>query len=150
MWSMLAAYSAGSGVIFGAASAILVHITPESAVRALEDAFVRKDIEAAVNAKDFHAEAKLMLEKLNPEVAKDSEILKQTAQVLELAFRKQIETDGFPDFTGLTCSLSKPTEVADKLVKMVETCVGAAGKTSAQNLYAFKGKDGWRVVVVGE
>jgi hypothetical protein len=150
MWSMLASFFAVAGVILGVASASSALSTPESAVRAFEDALIRKDIEAAVAAKDFDTEARLMLKKINPELASDSEILKQTAQVLELGFRKEIETDGFPDFTGLTCSLSKATDVAENLVKMVETCVRASGKTTVQNLFAFKGKNGWRVVVVGE
>lgn len=95
--------------------------SPEEAIRTLEDAFVRKDIEAAVAAKDFEAEARLMIESINPEMVSD-EILKKTAEVLELGFRKQIEADGFPDFTGLTCKLAKPVEVAENLVKVVEIC----------------------------
>jgi hypothetical protein len=150
MWSMLAVVSLVSGVILGGASTSSGLSTPEGAVRQLEDAFVRKDIEAAVEAKDFDAEATLMLKKINPEMASKPDIVKQTAEVLELGFRKEIATDGFPDFTGLTCSLSKPVEVSENLVKIAETCVRVSGETSAHNLHAFKGKSGWRVVVVGE
>lgn len=137
-----------TSIVVAGASAV-ASATPEEAIRTLEDAFVRKDIEAAVAAKDFETEAKLMLESINPELV-SAEIVKQTAEVLELGFRKQIESDGFPDFTGLKCTLAKPSQVAENLVKVVETCTRTSGATSTQNLHAFKGATGWRVVVVGE
>lgn len=127
----------------------MVFSTPEEAIRKLEDAFRRTDIEAAVAAKDFETEARLMLQSIRPDLV-SAEMVTKTAEVLELGFRKQIETDGFPDFTGLTCTLAKPVEVAENLVKVVETCSRATGETSTQNLYAFKSAKGWRVVVVGE
>lgn len=135
-------------IIGGAAMADLS--TPESAIRTLEDAFKNRDIEGAVNAKDFVTEALLMLRRINPDMARDPEVLKETAKVLELGFRKEIETDGFPDFTGLSCSLSKPVEVEENLVKVVETCIDSLGARSTHNLHVFRSAKGWRIVVAPE
>jgi hypothetical protein len=55
--------------------------TPEDAVRALEQAYIQKNADAAVAAKDFVEEARLMLQKINPKLASDAEILRQTAVV---------------------------------------------------------------------
>ena len=58
--------------------------TPEDAVRALEQAYIQRNADAAVAAKDFVEEARLMLQNMNPSLANDADILKQTAEVLEL------------------------------------------------------------------
>src|SRR5688500_11054611 len=75
--------------------------TPEAAVLRLEAAYRARDLEAAVKAKDFVAEARLMLQSLasagpnRPDLSSDREVLNQTAEVLELSFRKSIEKNGF-------------------------------------------------------
>jgi hypothetical protein len=43
----------------------------------------------------------LMLKKMGSELENDSAIVTQTAEVLELSFRKHIETE-WPDFGGIT------------------------------------------------
>ena len=123
--------------------------TPESAVRALEDAYIQKDTEAAVAAKDFIEEARLMLVRISPELADDPKILKQTAEVLELSFRKQLQDEGFPEFAELGCSLSQPDHLTSVLVKLTETCEFPDGGRSVEDLHVIKGASGWRVVVVG-
>jgi hypothetical protein len=122
--------------------------TPEGAVKALEAAYANKSIEDAVAAKNFNAEARLMLLRIQPELARDAEVLKQMAEVLELSFRKQIDKEGFPDVTSFQCSLSRPEQVSETLVKMTETCRSPEGVTSLQDLHVSKDANGWRVVVV--
>ena len=122
--------------------------TPENAIRSLEDAYISEDIEAAVAAKDFTEEARLMSLSINPELAKDPAMITKTAEVLELSFRKQIEESGFPDFSGLKCSLGEPENVGPTLVKVTERCVFPDGGTSVEDLHVFSGAQGWRVVVV--
>ncbi len=46
--------------------------TPEDAVRTLEAAYSDKNLDAAVAAKDFEEEARLMLLKINPSFSTDS------------------------------------------------------------------------------
>lgn len=77
--SLLLALSAASTV--GAATLE----SPEEAVRALEEAYARRDANAAVAARDFTEEARRMLLSMGSGLEKEADILKQTAEVLELA-----------------------------------------------------------------
>ena len=141
--------------------------TPESAVARLEAAYRAKDIEAAVAAKDFVAEARLMLRKLDrektatkdfsadPEVldktatkdfSADPEVLDKTAEILEITFRKYIEKDGFPEFADLRCSFEPHERVDDDLVIVHEICIFPDGGSSRQRLYVAKSSRGWRVL----
>ena len=104
--------------------------TPEDAVRTLEAAYSDKNIDAAVAAKDFDEEARLMLLKINPPLAADAGILSETAHVLELSFRKQLKSDGFPDFNNLKCSLVDKHELSPTLVSLTEKCVFSDGGKS--------------------
>ncbi len=121
---------------------------PENAILSLESAYKIKDLEAAVQAKDFGAEAIFLLQNMNPEYANDADIVKQTTAVLELGFRKQIRDEGFPDFSGVLCSLSEAEEVGPRLVKITETCLYPDGEKSIQDLHVIEGANRWRVVVL--
>lgn len=122
--------------------------TPEEAVRALEQAYIQKNADAAVAAKDFVEEARLMLQKMNPKLADDSEMLKQTAEVLELSFRKQLRTKGFPDFGSVKCSFVGKDEISHGLVKLTEQCIFRDGGKSVQDLFVVRREAGWRVVTM--
>jgi len=70
--------------------------TPEKALASLEDAYNRKDIVAAVAAKDFLFEAREMLLSIkNPPVPPDEETVKLTAEVLELGFLRRLRETAF-------------------------------------------------------
>jgi hypothetical protein len=77
--------AAGFGVLATASSAGEGYSTPEDAVRGIEAAWTRKDLEAAVRSKDFREEARLMLQKINPTLLEPADILPKTAEVLEFA-----------------------------------------------------------------
>jgi len=124
--------------------------TPEEAVLGLEAAYSRKDLDAAVRAKDFQEEARLMLQKVNPQFASDKEVLQQTAEVLELAFRKQIEEQGFPDFKSLKCSFVAKKAVSSTLMRLSEECISSKGEKTSQDLHVTKASGAWRVVVLPE
>jgi hypothetical protein len=129
------------------ASAAPGAMSPQAAILELESAYSRHDIEAAVLAKDFREEARLMMVRTNPALADDASILTQLAEVLELAFRKQIRTSGFPEFSAVECSLSTPVAITETLAQVSETCRYPDGEVVVENLYATKSADGWRVVV---
>ncbi|HMF91209.1 MAG TPA: hypothetical protein VKL40_11230 [Candidatus Angelobacter sp.] len=123
--------------------------TPEAALAALEDAYNRKDIEAAVAAKDFVLEAREMLISLKAfSSSPDPEVLKQTADVLELSFRKHMEVQGFPDFTRVRCKVVSKKELRDDLVEMVEECLFPDGGKSHQTMHAAKNESGWHIIVL--
>jgi hypothetical protein len=125
--------------------------TPQNAIRSLEAAYHNKDIEAAIAAKDFQEEARqILLRTENPESAKDAELVMETAGVLELAFRKEVEVSGFPDFADLKCLLSAPEDVTTNMVRVIECCTYPDGSTSVEDLYVFNSAQGWRVVLIPE
>jgi hypothetical protein len=132
----------------GAATAGAVGFdTPEDAVRALEQAYAEKNADAAVAAMDFVEEGRQMLQKINPALANDVEIIKQTAEVLELSFRNELRTKGFPDFGRLKCSFVEKAQISPELVKLTEQCVFPDGGKSVQDLLVVKRALRWRVTL---
>jgi hypothetical protein len=125
------------------------YATPEEALQGLEDAYRRKDIEAAVAAKDFTIEARLMLKKMPAETV-DDEIVAKTAEVLELSFRKEIADNGFPNFEGITCVVVNKAERRPDLLALSEECTFPDGGKSNQVLLAAKTDRGWKVVGLEE
>jgi len=123
--------------------------TPEKALASLEDAYNRKDIVAAVAAKDFLFEAREMLLSIkNPPVPPDEETVKLTAEVLELGFTKEIERNGFPDFRNLRCRAISENPLREDLVEIVEECVFPDGGKSREILHAARNTTGWHIVVL--
>jgi hypothetical protein len=120
--------------------------TPESAIESLEAAYRAHDIEAAVSCKDFRAEAELMLQSLNPQFAQDEQIILQTAELLELACRKEMDQNGFPDFTGVRSTFPKIELLNPHLAIVTEVCHFPARVTTTQQLYVSKTDSGWRVL----
>jgi len=121
--------------------------TPENAVRALQQAYVQKNAEDAVAAIDFVEEGRQMLQKINPSLANDPEIIKLAAQDLELSFRNELRTKGFPDVGKLKCSFVGKSQISPELVKLIEQCVFPGGGQSAQELIVMKRDLGWRVTL---
>jgi len=128
--------------------------TPEDAVRALEQAYIQKNEENAVAAIDFVEEGRQMLQKINPTLANDTEIIKQAAEDLELSFedlelsfRNELRTKGFPDFGKLKCSFIRKAQISPGLVKLTEQCVFPDGGKSVQDLIVTKRDLGWRVTL---
>jgi hypothetical protein len=121
--------------------------TPEDAVRALEQAYIQKNEEGAVAAIDFVEEGRQMLQKINPTLANDVEIIKQAAEDLELSFRNELRTKGFPDFGKLKCSFVGKPQISPGLVKLTEQCLFPDGGKSVHELIVTKGDSGWRVTL---
>jgi len=110
--------------------------TPEDAVKALNAAYVSRDVEAAASAKDFEEEARLMLRNINPDFASDSELLAETARVLELAFRAQLRDSGFPDFESVQSRFLSRCDLTPTLVELTEECMFADGARSLEKVHA--------------
>ena len=133
-----------------AASAVSAEnfVTPEDAVRALEQAYIQKSADAVVAALDFVEGGRQLLQETNPALANDADSIKQTAEVLELSFRDELRTKGFPDFGKLKCSFVGKTQLSPGLIKLTEQCVLPEGGKSVQELIVMKRDLGWRVVLV--
>jgi hypothetical protein len=152
LWMVFLLLVAGCGSSGGVMTRPVDLTTPEAAVLSLEEAYRARDIDAAVKCKDFRTEATLMLEKLNPELAKDEEIIVQTTDVLELAFRAEMKQKGFPDFSGVTSTFKdkKPFRNRSDIVEMTETCVHDGGSTTTNQVILAKTETGWRMVVIAD
>lgn len=140
-------------LIFAAFRVMAVEIkkdfsTPEGAILMLEEAYQKKDLEAAVAAKDFMIEARVMLVEKGMDLEKNKELLKKTAEVLELSFRYYIKKDGFPDFTGLksTFEEKKPYKDFKDVWIITEVCTYPDGGISKQKLLIATTEQGWRVL----
>ena len=121
--------------------------TPENAVRALEQAYVQKNADDAVAAIDFVEEGRQMLQKINPTLADDAEIIKRAAEDLEQSFRNELRTKGFPDVGKLKCSFVGKAQISPELVKLTEQCAFPNGGKSVQELIVMKRDLGWRVTL---
>jgi hypothetical protein len=120
---------------------------PEDAVGALEQAYIQKNADGAVAAMDFVEEGRQMLQKINPTLANDPDMIKQAADGRELAFRNELRTKGFPDFGRLKCSFVGKTQIAPGLVDLMQQCVSPNGAKSVQELLVTKSQLGWRVTL---
>ena len=119
--------------------------TPEGAILCLEDAYRRRDIEAAIAAKDFKTEAKLMLQKTGFKDHIDDEIIAKTAEALTASFRTHT-TAKWPDFEGLESFFTKREPHADKVVLVTEMCRFPDGGFSQQQMLVAETPQGWRVL----
>jgi len=140
---------------FGFSSAAEIKLdfsTPEGAILVLEEAYKKKDIEAAVAAQDFFVQAKLMYINMGGGLEKDEDILKQTAEVLELSFRAQMKKEGFPNFDGLKSRFPKKENYpkSKDVVEVTEVCTFPDGGESTQKILVAKTEKGWRVVIPTE
>jgi hypothetical protein len=124
--------------------------TPEGAILCLEEAYRAKDINAAIAAKDFVVEARLMLGETYPEGAKNKEILEKTAEALKSSYVYFIKKDGFPDFDGLISTFIGREEIHPDIVKVKEKCIFPDGGYSIQSLLVAKTNNGWRVLNVAD
>ena len=122
-------------------------ITPEKAIQSIEDAYRRKDLESAVALKDFHEEAKQMIQKKGKAFAKDTALINQTAEVLELAYRAEIKNSGFPPIDSSNCSLVNRKNISAIHVKFEEECLFKDGSRSKDNVHVIKSKLGWRLFI---
>ncbi|TAK64352.1 hypothetical protein [Methylobacter sp.] len=55
------------------------------------------------------------------------ELVNKAAEVLELSFRKQMQTKGFRNFSKIRCSVVSQKQLKPDLVEMVEECVSPDG-----------------------
>ena len=119
--------------------------TPEGAILCLEDAYRRRDIEAAVAAKDFDKEARMLLLNSGFKNVINDEVVAKMSEVLEMSFRAHT-TAQWPDFDGLESFFPKKVEISDGVVAVTEVCRFPDGFFSRQEIYASNTADGWRVV----
>ncbi|RYG02638.1 MAG: DUF2314 domain-containing protein, partial [Chitinophagaceae bacterium] len=119
--------------------------TPEGAILCLENAYDEQNIDKAVACKDFYTEAKLMLAKM-PNLEGDEDMIKQTAEVLELSFIKHANESEWPNFAELKRAFPVREKISDDYWVITEICWYPDGGKSIQKLGTSKTANGWKVV----
>jgi hypothetical protein len=119
--------------------------TPEGAILCLEDAYRKRDIGAAIAAKDFNTEARLMLQKTGFKDHIDDEMIAKTAEALAASFRAHT-TASWPNFEGLESFFTKREPHSDKIVLVTEMCRFPDGGFSQQQMLVAETPQGWRVL----
>lgn len=82
------------------------------------------------------------------EFASEPDILKQTADVLELGYRKDLRDSIFRRFRGVRCTITSVVPVEESLVKVLEDCTMRNGALSKEQLFVAKTANGWRVITI--
>jgi hypothetical protein len=119
--------------------------TPEGAILCLEDAYRRKDLDAACACKDFLIEATLLLHESAPESAGDPAIQRQTAEVLQLSYRKEINQN-WPEMEGVESFFVEQQPFRDSIVVVTEFMRLPDGTFGEASLRVAQTADGWRVL----
>jgi hypothetical protein len=126
--------------------------TPARALSTLESAYARKDLKGVLAAKDFHFEGREMLLAIAArnkwKEPPDEKMIAQAAEVLELAFQKEISSKGFPDMSTRRCKVVSEQAIRPDVARMVEECVHKDGSTSRETVHAVRSKGGWRIVMM--
>jgi hypothetical protein len=119
--------------------------TPEGAILCLEDAYRRRNIESAVMCKDFMVEGILILLDADPNLARNAELRKRNAVLLERQFRKEI-TESWPDLKGVESFFYGRQAYTDGIVVVTEIRRLPDGAFDKLNFLVAKTKGGWRVL----
>lgn len=115
----------------------------EAALRSIAEAYRRKDIEATIACKDFHAEARLMLRRLGG-LYDDEKTIQKAAEVLELSFRKHT-LDDWPNFDDVISRVVDLEEI-ESGIYMAREAGTCRGRPYSQRIYLSHGENGWRVL----
>ncbi len=118
--------------------------TPHGALRVYLSAWERRDIDAMVAAKDFTDEATALFAKLNLAVA-DEQLLRQTAETLELAFRAQWHKADWPDTTGVVSFFSQAIPLPDGAVRVNHVVKHSDGRRDWAKVRLVRTGASWRV-----
>ncbi len=118
--------------------------TPEGAINALEYAYDTQDLEKVLACKDFVKEAEILLKPMEVEV--DTELIEQTAEVLQLSFVKNIQEHGFPDFSDMISKAFVSREYVAKNHYIITQVCTYKNEKSVDRLNTYQTEYGWRVL----
>lgn len=119
--------------------------TPEGAILCLEEAYRRRDLEAAVRCKHFPLEATLLLQEAAPHLAADAAARTRTAQMLEQAFRQELSAR-WPEMAGVESFFVERHVVSPDLVVIREIHRLPDGTLGEAHLRVGRTSEGWRVL----
>jgi hypothetical protein len=119
--------------------------TAEGAILCLEDAYRRKNIESVCACKNFLIEGILMLLDTDPNLARDAELRKRNAQMLERQFRQET-TQAWPELKGVETFFIDHQRYINGVVVVTELRRLPDGSFNKLNLLVANTHSGWRVL----
>jgi len=119
--------------------------TPEGAILCLEDACRRRSVESACACKNFLIAGILMLMDADPNLARNEDLRKRNAVLLERQYRKEI-TGAWPDLEGVESFFVGREPYLDGIVAVKELRRSRDGSFEKLNVLVAKTRDGWRVL----
>ena len=119
--------------------------TPEGAILCLEDACRRKHIESACACKNFLIEGILMLLDADPNLARNPELRKRNATLLEQKYRKDL-AEVWPDLKGVESFFIDRQRYINGVVVVTELRRLPDGSFNKLNLLVVNTVSGWRVL----
>ncbi len=119
--------------------------TPEGAILCLEDAYRRQSIESACACKNFLIEGILALLDADPNLARNAELRKRNAVLLERQFRKET-AEAWPDFKGVESFFIDRQVYLRGMVAVTELRRLPDGTFDRINLLVTNTHSGWRVL----
>ena len=143
--SAISAMSAMSALSAAAAD----YSTPTAALESLEAAYAAKNIEAAIAARDFDAEAREVMHAMeleNPNFKADEDMTRRLHRELEAGYRAEIAAKGFPDKSTLRCGYAEQPPKRAGLVPVKESCVAPDGTRSEETDFAVQTSAGWKII----
>jgi len=122
--------------------------TPEGAILCLEDAYRRRDVEAAVACRDFTTEAKIwLLERGNLNKQKKAEMLPEVTGTMEKACRNGMAKNWAVDWERAKSYFRNRGPYGDGMVAVSEVTSVPDGSLLQQRILVAETAKGWRVVM---
>lgn len=122
--------------------------TPEGAILSIEEAYIAGDLSKAIACKDFYAEARLMLSEMKFHV--EEELVRSTADALEMSYVQYMKREGMPDFSNVQRAFPLREKIDENHWIITEICYYPDGSSSRQRLSTYKTASGWKVMGVVE
>ena len=119
--------------------------TPEGAILCLEDACRRQSIESACMCRNFLIEGILMLLDAAPDLARNAELRKRNATLLEQKYRKEL-AEAWPDLKGVESFFIDRQRYVNGVVVVTELRRMPDGSFNKLNLLVVNTVSGWRVL----
>ncbi len=119
--------------------------TPEGAILCLEDACRRQHVESACACKNFLIEGILMLMEADPDLARNEDLRKRNAVLLERKYRQEI-AEAWPDLKGVETFFIDRQRYIGGVVAVTELRQLPNGSFNKLNLLVANTVSGWRVL----
>ena len=125
-----------------------IYDTPENAIISLENAYSNKNLERVIQSKDFNTEAILILEAKSCDVT--TELQNEVAELLKLSLIKNIQENGFPNFSSARREFSELNNLKKDIFFLEERIFYPDNTCHVNKVFLSKKGDIWKVAMIEE